>query len=176
MDEHLQKELLETIYRALQNGSSELISVYLPQWDRRNEIAKTLLTISSAAVVLSVTLSSPSVNPRPPKIILWPLMVAWVAFFVSTCLSIATLWVSSRLYGLGPAIVEKRKELGKRIAKAPPKDTSAATDMVDDVISDSIMALEKWDRRAFKTHVGSFWALMVALFFLAAAGVMRFIA
>jgi hypothetical protein len=107
----------------------------LSQWDRRNDIAKTLLTISSAAVVLSVTLSSPSVNPRPPKLILWPLMVAWVAFFVSRCLSIATLWVSSRLYGLGPAILEKRKELRKRIAKAPPKDTSVATDIVDDVIS-----------------------------------------
>lgn len=175
MDENLQNELLETIYRALQESSSDLVSVYLPQWDRRNEIAKTLLTISSAAVVLSVTLSSPSVSPRPPKLILWPLMIAWVAFFVSTCLSIATLWVSSRLYGLGPAIVEKRKELRERIAKVPPKDTLAATDMVDDVISGSIMALEKWDRRAFKTHVASLWALMVALFSLAAAGVMRFV-
>lgn len=175
MDEHLQKQLLETIYRALQEGSSEIVNVYLPQWDRRNDIAKTLLTISSAAVVLSVTLSSPSLNPRPPKLILWPLMVAWVAFFVSTCLSIATLWVSSRLYGLGPAMVEKRKELRERIAREPPKDTTAATDMVDEVISGSIMALEKWDRKAFKTHVASFWALMVALFCLAAAGVARFI-
>ena len=56
MDKDQQKELLETIYKSLQEAASNITSIYEVQWNSRNDGAKTLLTISSAAIVITISL------------------------------------------------------------------------------------------------------------------------
>jgi hypothetical protein len=104
-----QSELLETMHSSLQESSSKLSAIYTPQWNVRNEISRTLLTISSAILVISISLSSRITAHR------WIVGFCWAAFLFAILAAVASLWLSLGLYTLPAFIVGARKHLRERV-------------------------------------------------------------
>src|ERR1043166_9094367 len=102
LDPELQTQLLEALSEALQEHAVKVLAIYKPQWDIRNDTVKTLLTISSGVLVISVSLSSQIGRYK------WILAVSWTAFGLAIICAVATLWLSQRLYSFGGAAFHAR--------------------------------------------------------------------
>ena len=172
LDPELQTQLLEALSEALQEHAVKVLAIYKPQWDIRNDTVKTLLTISSGVLVISVSLSSQIGRYK------WILAVTWTAFGLAIICAIATLWLSQRLYSFGGAMFHARTRLrdtikGIEIDNLIEARRAFVDKLVDENISAAIDAMERDDRRATKTLHATLWMFLAGLLFTAVAGWMR---
>src|SRR5258708_12696896 len=105
LDPKQQSELLDALYSSLQEQASELATIYATQWNVRNDISRTLLTISSAILVISISLSSHITTHR------WILGVCWAAFSLAILSGVGTLCLSLRLYPFPPFALPPRRQI-----------------------------------------------------------------
>jgi len=141
-----QNELLDAMYSSLQEQASELGTIYTTQWNVRNDISRTLLTISSAILVISISLSSHITTHK------WILGVCWAAFLLTILSGVASLWFSLGLYTFPAFVINGRKEIRERV-----KDFEVATvreeasAIIDDLIGPRLDQMERFDRLAIKS-------------------------
>ena len=158
LDPKLERELFETIYSSLQDTASNLGAMYSPQWNVRNDIARTLLTISSAVLVISISLSSRVIIHK------WILGVCWTAFLLAILTAIATLWLSLGLFTLPGSIVNTRNKLREMIKDfdvTQPHEEGAS--IIDGLVARRLGYMEKLDRWAIRTLKASLSMFLIGL-------------
>jgi hypothetical protein len=163
LDPRLEQEIFEAAYNSLQGTAAKLGGIYTPQWNARNDVAKTLLTVASAVLVISITLSSRvTVN-------LWLLRLCWTGFLISILCSLATLWLSLGLYSLPSFIVAARTELREWAKEIDPAKPDAGP-IIDRLFTARLNTMEKLDRWAIRTLKCGFILFLVALICTAIVG------
>lgn len=145
LDPQLEGQLFDTIYDSLQDGAAKLTSLYVPQWNARNDISRTLLTISSAILVVSISLSSHVTTQK------WILGVCWGAFLGAIVSAVLALYFCGGLLTLPAHIVGARKELKEAVRNFDvTKPHEEAESLVDNLITEKLNHMEKLDRRAIR--------------------------
>src|SRR5258708_18266546 len=146
LDPKQQSELLDALYSSLQEQASELATIYATQWNVRNDISRTLLTISSAILVISISLSSHITTHR------WILGFCWAAFSLAILSGVGTLWLSLGLYTFPAFVMTARREIRERVRNfevATVRDEASA--IIDDLIGPRLDQMERFDGLAIKS-------------------------
>jgi len=166
-----QEEIFKIVSERLFDWATQINGIYTPQWNIRNEVAKTLLTISSAAVVISMTLLSKlsAAQAYTPRV----LTFCWIAFLASILTSVVTLWLSMGLYHLSSSVVDMRAELRKRIKAIDLSNAAAAVELIASITDKAMQGMGWRDRWATRTIKISLAAFITALATLAVIGWQR---
>jgi hypothetical protein len=89
----------------------ERISTALrPEWDARRDTAKTVISLSGATLVFTITFSQSVIKPETPLYWRYAVVACWLAFILSLACSLASLWFSMALPGLPIALRAKITE------------------------------------------------------------------
>jgi hypothetical protein len=158
LEPKLADEVFEATYASLQETASKILAIYKNQWDFRNDLAKTLLTVSSAVLVVSVSLSSHVTKHK------WILGICWAALLLAIVTAVITLWFSLGLFTLPAVIFSGRKTLRQKITSfdvTKPHDEVSA--IVDELVATRIDLMAKLDRRAIRTIKVSISMFLVGL-------------
>jgi hypothetical protein len=95
----------------LQDQTSRIHKIYEPQWNARADLLKTIVTISSASIVLSFTFST-RLNTLALSQLWSRLVVASFGLLVvSLVISVIALWIGSNVYKAQSGVLGKRLEL-----------------------------------------------------------------
>jgi hypothetical protein len=71
-----------------------------PEWEARRDTAKTLISLSSVALVFTITFSQSVIKPDTPPSWRYAVIACWLAFAGSLVGSLGSLWVSMTLSSL----------------------------------------------------------------------------
>lgn len=164
-----QQGLFELAYAALQKGADEINHIYTLQWNVRADIAKTILTISSAIIVIGIAFGPSLIKSR----FKWVLTISWCAFLLSILSAILTLWLSLGLYTFSAFLVNSRKEL-RGLVRTADLNNLDAEQLVLPIIGDRLDFMERLDRRAMTVLKISLIAFVIAILGLAAIGWKQF--
>ena len=93
---------------------------FIPQWEGRKDIAKTIISLASASLVFTTTFSSSLVKPGTPTGWRYAIIVWWAAFVCSLALSLIFLWVSIGLADLPAIILASTEKLKQAAAERIP--------------------------------------------------------
>jgi hypothetical protein len=105
--------------------------LFKSEWEARKDIAKTLISLSSATLVFTITFSQSVIKPDTPYHWRYAILVCWLSFVLSLVCALASLWFSMTLSSL-PLLMEmqtdKLKEAAKKaLATADPAPLSAVS-------------------------------------------------
>ena len=95
---------------------TEIMKISAPYQSARDELAKTLISISSAAIVLTITFAKPFAVSSQSQV--WRSLpyVSWAAFLVSIIASLITLFLSITVRGIGMRFFNERANIIRAIA------------------------------------------------------------
>jgi hypothetical protein len=108
----------ETIFKAIADYVAEVIELYRPEWKERRETTKTLVSLSSASLIFSVTFSGSIIKPWTPLSWRYSLLICWVSLACSLACAISSLWFSMSLDTLPALIHISRKQTIEKIKTA----------------------------------------------------------
>ncbi len=147
-------ELAKWVTDTVQETSAQLHKIYEPQWNARTDVLKTLVSLSSGSIVLSVTFSTSiraaHLNPNWRYVILF----SFVMFVLSLVIALAALWIGTRVYEMQSSNFDARKPLHQAVLAANTYDEfmAAFTDIQNRAIK-PIANNDRWANRLY--HVCS---------------------
>ena len=97
--------------------ASDTVEPYKPLWAERREIAKTLISLTSAALIFTITFSSSFISPSTSRFWRGCILACWIAFVFSLASALGSLWFSSELSAL-PILIDEKASKIKEAAKA----------------------------------------------------------
>ena len=128
----------------LQEQAARVHAIYAPQWNARADLLKTIVSVSSAFIVLSFTFStairSLHLGPR------WSLMVvvSFGLFAIALAAALVGLWIGTRVYTLQSGVLDKRIRL--REAAMTPLSTEQRIEALKQIFNEATRAIEKSDK------------------------------
>lgn len=100
----------------------ERISTLLkPEWDARRDTAKTLISLSGATLVFTITFSQSVIKPDTPIQWRYAVVGCWLGFIISLVCCLASLWFSMTLPSLPVLIKANEIELRAALEGSDPK-------------------------------------------------------
>lgn len=113
---------------ALANETNDL---FKSEWEARKDIAKTLISLSSATLVFTITFSQSVIKPDTPHGWRYIILACWLSCVLSLACALASLWFSMGLSSLPLLMVmqtDKLKEAAKKaLSTADPASLSAVS-------------------------------------------------
>jgi len=97
LDVAKRKELAEGIRAGIQEELIELDKLYTPFWSARNDLVKSIISLASASIVLTVTFANSLIKPGGNGGWKYLLFGSWLSFLLSIISAILSLWVSTKL-------------------------------------------------------------------------------
>src|SRR5882672_4127103 len=95
----------------LQELAAQIHGIYQPQWNARADVLKTIVSLSSASIVLSVTFSSSlralKLGPNWNRLI----VLSFVLLVLSLIVALIALWIGMRVYGIQSSVFDARLEI-----------------------------------------------------------------
>ncbi len=116
--------IVETAKNAGAEVSKEITEVHGPIWEGQENLAKLIISLSSAMLVGSVTFSGSLVgnNGSPPDSPLL-LILSWILLFLTMCSAGLSLWFSLTLKGFRARLTNAEPSLKKGAEKIDPNLT-----------------------------------------------------
>lgn len=119
------EENATSILDYLQDQATRVHKIYEPQWNARTDLLKTIISISSASIVLSVTFSSSlralKLNPNWSRLVVF----AFVLLVISLIVAFFALWIGTRVYGVQSGVLDARLQL-REAAMRPAEESIEA--------------------------------------------------
>lgn len=143
----------------------EVNAILAPSWDARDNIARTLISISSAAVVLTLTFSKSITNLLASDFWESLILSAWILFMLCILTSILTLWTSRNARALAPRFVKQLVKLFADIAIKPEDSTQNISELADDTIKKQLNFFmhDRWSEYFLKAALICFGTAMLLL-------------
>jgi hypothetical protein len=88
-----------------------ITALFKPEWEARRDTAKTLISLSSVALVFTITFSQSVIRPDTPTYWRYTVVACWLAFVCSLVCSLGSLWFSMTLSSLPLVLTGKAGEL-----------------------------------------------------------------
>lgn len=141
------------------------IEPYKPEWAERREIAKTLISLSSAALIFTITFSTSIIKSDTSAFWRYSLLVCWIAFILSLAFALTSLWFAMGLASLPILVEERTQAIISALNDAIKKRASGG-----DIDPHPAVAIfnEQLDRVA-KDDLRVYWSLRIAVFCFAIA-------
>jgi hypothetical protein len=165
------QEATKAVTDKIQDTAAQLHKIYEPQWSARADSLKTIISLSSGSIVLSVTFSSSlrALNIDPA----WRYLIvfSFSLFVMSLVLAFIALRIGTRLYEIQSNMFVRRKEVRRALVEAPSEEDFYNT--FDSILRDALTPVERNDKRASKLFRASTVCFCSAIIFLAVAGVVQ---
>jgi hypothetical protein len=151
-------------FREAEDAISRIVASANPAWSARDELSKTLISISSAAVVLTVALAKPLAISSQSYF--WQALpyISWTAFLVTIVASILALWFSVTVRELGIRFLNERQNMLQAMVHPNPS-LENPYQAVDDILNRVLKPNEKdaWAEYCVKASLISFGVALIVL-------------
>jgi len=138
------------------------------QWDAQKDIAKTLISLASGALVFTVTFATSVIKPGTTAYLRYTIVVCWLAFISSLILSLLSLWFSIGLHNFPLLLMAKNEEINKIAAENRESLPTLAVNTWQEIVRD-----DKKSRRCLK---GSLVSYGIALLIFIVIGIHQILA
>jgi hypothetical protein len=165
------EDMAEAITDKALETAAQLHKIYEPQWNSRADVLKTIVSLSSGSIVLSVTFSSSlralQVDP------FWKYLVvfSFAMLVVSLVLAFVALRTGTKLYQTQSNIFESWKEIYKMYIDTPSQEDFVKA--FKDTIQRAFSPIEKSDKLAARLFRFSSACFCLAIISLAVVGAMQ---
>lgn len=105
----------------LQDLAKQVTEALKPQWEARRDVAKTIISLSSATLVFTITFASSFVKPDIPSFWRYAVLVCWLAFVCSLILSLASLWLAIGINDLPAQVLARAKDFNEATKEYNPQ-------------------------------------------------------
>lgn len=139
-----------------------------PQIESRKDVAKTLISLSSAALLFTITFASSLIKANSGVSLRYTIGACWLAFVLSLALSLSSLWFSVGLHNFPALLMTKTKEINEIAAS----NRANLPDFVANLWQNEIVPD---DRRSRRFLLAGFISYALALVILLIVGVWQFI-
>lgn len=116
----IQKDRAREISEQFQERGEYLHKAYSPSWNARADVAKTLTSLSSAAIVLSVTFSSTLISLNANPAWRYAVVFSFTMLLFSLLSALASLWAGIELHEIQPKIFDEIPEIHNATQKVDP--------------------------------------------------------
>jgi len=106
----IQSKIIEAVNMSV-GLAHEIADLFKAEWDARKDIAKTLISLSGATLVFTITFSQSVIKPDTPLFWRYAFVVCWLTFILSLALSFASLWFSMGLSSLPLLMTENTQKI-----------------------------------------------------------------
>lgn len=158
------------IFKGLVQFTTDTIEPYKPEWAERRETAKTLFSLSSAALIFTITFSTSIISPSTPMVWRYSILVCWLAFACSLACGIGSIWFSMGLSSL-PLLVEQQRDQTVERLKAAMQTQSSKVEKVSTLIEEQVTKLAREDLAVHWLLRASLACFGLALLILTSVGV-----
>jgi len=148
--------------------AKETTDPFKHQWDAQRDIAKTLISLASGALVFTITFASSVIKPDTPAYLRYVIVVCWLAFIFSLILSLLSLWFSIGLHNFPLLLMAKNDEINKIAAENRESLPTLAADTWQEIVRD-----DKKSRRLLKASLVSYG---IALLIFIVIGIRQLVA
>lgn len=137
-----------------------------PEWDARREIARTIISLSSATLVFTITFSPALLKTDIHLFWRYSILAYWLASVCSLTLSLGSLWISMGLTSLPIVVMGKGDRMNRATREAvqtqnPDPVVAVFQEGYDEVARQEIIAL--WLLRASLAFFGIALAIFTAI-------------
>jgi tetrahydromethanopterin S-methyltransferase subunit B len=155
--------------KACQEAAEVTYKIYQPVWSARSDVLKTLASISSASIVLSVTFSASIKSLNVDLFWRYLILFSFSMLVLSLIRALTALWVGIGVHDVQPNMLEQREEIYKAIEKVDPsaEDLMQPFDPIFDRVNKPI---EVKDKLAGRFSRASFICFGLAIVSLAVVG------
>ena len=153
------------IAESFQQAAAYSYGIFKPVWDARSDVSKTLVTLSSASIVLSVTFSSSLKSLNVGLFWRYLVVFSFAMFVLSLISALSALWIGAGVHE-GPAnMLVERKEIQKAVEGLgrSNSDYMIPFDEILQKVNRPIETRDKWSRRFARASFLCFGAAILSL-------------
>jgi hypothetical protein len=121
-------DIKETL-RDVLSESERITALMKPELEARRDTAKTLISLSGATLVFTITFSQSVIKPETPLSWRYLVIGAWLGFICSLVCCLASLWISMGLQSLPVVIKAKESEVEECLRAGTGSDIQQATNI-----------------------------------------------
>jgi hypothetical protein len=154
----------QSIADKTQEAAAKIHAMYEPQWNARADVLKTLVSLSSASIVLSVTFSSSLRALNVDRFWRYLIVFSFALFVASLIVAIIALRAGTKLYESQSNIFDRQKDIKKAYIDSPSDEQFLYA--ISDIVARSFTPIQNSDKLAHKLfHISSacFCSAVVAL-------------
>jgi hypothetical protein len=138
------------------------------QWDARKDVAKTLVSLASGALVFTITFASSLIKPNTPASLRYSIGACWLAFIFSLVLALLSLWFSIGLHNFEGLLVSKNEQINQLAADNRESLPSLVADTWQEIVRD--------DKRSRRSLTASLVFYGIALLIFSIIGIRQLVA
>jgi hypothetical protein len=158
------EEVAQTIINNLQTAAAQLHKIYEPQWDARADVLKTIVSLSSASIVLSVTFSSSLDTVKLDPAWRYLIVASFALFVISLVVALVALWVGTHVYEIQSSTFDVRRKLHDAfMGAASNEEFMVAFERIQSPVSNSIGKSDKLASRLFRVCSAAFLLAIISL-------------
>jgi photosystem I reaction center subunit XII len=165
------EESAKALTAKIQEGAAQLLKIYEPEWNSRNDVLKTIISVSSASIVLSVTFSSSLRTLNVDAFWRYSIVFSFAMLVVSLITAFIALRLGIKLYEIQSKFLDKRPEVNKALMEASSKEGFDKS--FEQILTQVHLPMEKIDRLASRLLRISTVCFCAAIISLAVVGCVK---
>lgn len=144
-------------------------------WAARQDVAKTILSLASGVLVLTLTFSESLLPEGAAPSIRWLIVSSWLALLLCCATALLSLWMGIKLRAT-PAMLRSQAKTAHDhvLAEAEKEDFRLSPALLGSPFREAFEALEAADRNSYRFTSAALCLLLLSLALLAAAGTVHF--
>jgi len=164
------RDALRTISENAQKLLTGTQQLFAAHWDARTDLIKTLISVASGAMVLSVTFSNSLLTPQVAERWKYLLIGSWVSFLASIILAIVAFWLLSEARAYPSIIVSEYSKVAQAVEAIK---TEADSEHIANIPAIATLEKFRFDTRSKYMLRASLLAFVLAIVLLGVFGVKR---
>jgi hypothetical protein len=154
-----------------QKRTAELHDALVPQWNARADTLKTIVSLSSASIVLSVTFSASLRQINAGSAWRYLIIASFALFVVALISGFLALWFGAGIYQMQSLVLDKRNSMTNILMTASSPEEIEKS--FEGILRDTLQPIFIRDNRVTTLYVISGLCFCVAILSLAIIGVVR---
>jgi hypothetical protein len=139
-------------YERVQAIADRSLEMLTPHWDARDNFAKTLISVASGIIALTVTFAKSIADPQSGNVWRYSLFATWIFFLISILCCGIVLWLTKDIRLLAFKFFENRPDIKAALAgidRTKP-ETLKPMDEIRERIFRPLESTERWAERCLK--------------------------
>ena len=154
-----------------QKRTGELYAVFAPLWNARADTLKTIISLSSASIVLSVTFSSSLRQLNVGSAWRYLIVASFVLLTVALVTAFVALWWGTRVYRLQSRMIDQRIRMNKVLHESTSADEVEKA--LQGIVTEVLQPIYRTDFAISALYTIAGFCFCVAILSLAIVGVAR---
>lgn len=163
---------ISSIQDVLQENARGIERIHGDFWDARNGLAKHMISLASASLVLTVTFAKSFAESASPQT-QYLLITSWIAFILTILLALISLRIALDLKSFQARFFNQRGRV-KELLEAKHEDPKSLMDDFQEIVFDVLKPMGPKDKWAGRCLTGSYITFVIALILLGAFGISEF--